>query len=54
MTLHDASDSICYFRTSEVANRVRGYGFDPISLMTNTLIQITAAWGISHYKICVV
>ena len=49
MTLYGAyCHSFRYFMSSEVTIRARAYGFRPIFLMTNTLIQVSPSWGATN------
>ena len=52
MTLYGAyCHSFRYFMTSEVTIRARAYGFRPIFMMTNTLIQVQPAWGVNNTRL---
>ena len=51
MTLYGAyCHAFRYFMTSEVTIRARAYGFRPIFLMTNTLVQQTP-WGVNNTRL---
>ena len=46
MTLYGAyCHSFCYFMSSDVTICARAYGFCPIFILTNTLIQVSPSWG---------
>ena len=49
MSLYVAySYSFCYFMSSEVTICAHAYGFQPIFLLTNTLIQVSPSWGATN------